>query len=62
LKYSLEVDFLLSLLTIQMGVCIPPPLGEKVPSPISNGPKRIMNLSCSFLSHPIRMGKSPIRT
>jgi hypothetical protein len=29
LKYFLEVDFSLFLLTIQKGVCIPPPLNGK---------------------------------
>jgi hypothetical protein len=45
LKYFLKVDFLLSLPTIQKGVCIPPPLREEVSTPISNGLERIMNLS-----------------
>jgi len=40
---------------------MPSPLGEEVLAPISNGLRRIMNLNCSFLLHPIRMGKSPTR-
>jgi hypothetical protein len=61
-KYSLEVDFIFSLLIVQKGVCIPPLLREKVPTLISNGFEMIMNLSCSLLSPPIRMGKNPIGT
>jgi len=62
LKYSPKVYFFLSFLIVQKRIRIPPPLGEEVPTIISNGPKRIMNLSCSLLSPPIRTGKSPIRT
>jgi hypothetical protein len=37
---------------------MPSPLGEEVHVPTSNGPKRIVNLSCLFLLPPIKMGES----
>jgi hypothetical protein len=59
--HSFEVILLFSLPTTQKGGHTPSPLKEETHVPTSNGFKRIMNLNCSFLLLPIRMGKSPTR-
>jgi hypothetical protein len=62
LKYSLEVDLLFFLSTIQKGVCTTPPLEEEAHVPTSNGLGRRVNLNHLLLLFLIRMGESPITT
>jgi len=61
-KYSPQLDLLLFLWIVQIGLCTLPPLKEKAHTPTSNGHGRVVNLNCSFLSPLIRMGKSLTRT
>jgi hypothetical protein len=61
LKYYPKVHLLLSLPTIQIKVYMSLPLGEKVFEPTSNGPRRIRNTNCCFITS-IKNGKNPTGT